>query len=310
MSLRHRKLLVVAVIPLLLLTTSCTRFKVSYDIRSKNEINYVMDIGVEKGSEAAERVRKDNPCTEESESASDQRDKLNLPKTAKFEPYEDDQFVGCRVSGTGKVAEPQSGGSQITLNDGFWEFRLIIPAHKNKPEPDGVSDFEVKVKFPGEVVEASGSGKIEGDTVTWNDPVEALSSDGLYAKAKAGRALATLPWALIPIALLLLLLAVAALVAFLLTRNKKPQPFPVGGGYQQQSWNYQQQPGGQPQQPWNYPQEPGGHPQQPGGNYQQQTWNYPQQPSGQNPPQPGNYQQPSGYPQQPGGQNPQQPWSG
>ncbi len=290
MSLRYKKLLVAATIPLLLLTTSCVRLKARYEIKSEDKVNVAIDVGIKKNARGTE-----GSGTPSGQSVCGKNNPLANHEGSKSEPYEDEQYVGCRTEATVAAADlRKEDAARITWDEDFWEFRFKVSDANQQSGAEMVSDYEIKVTFPGKVVEASGSAKINGNTVIWDDPREALASEGLYAKAKKGGGLSGLPW--LPIAItLLVLLAAAGLVVFLVLRNKKnAQPL---------------QQGGYPHQPGAYPQQPGGYPQQPGTGYEQQPYSdYGQQPGQGYQQQSGSYpQQPGAYPQQPGGEHPQQP---
>ncbi len=294
MPSKYRKLLVAATIPVLLLTSSCVRMKYDFDIKSENKIKVSMDIGVAKEAASSSGETQESLCGDDV-----QKETLGKFKT---EPYEDDRYLGCRIEGTGSAAELQTAKvATITHKDGFWEFRSAPSDPNGQLNASMISEFQMRVKFPGKVVEASGSGVIDGNTVTWTNPSEAMSSGGLYAKAKGGGILAALPWVL-AVVVLLGLAAGAGTLFFLMGRKKKaPQPQQPAAGYPQQ----------QDQQ---YPhQTAAGYPSEPSGQYAQQPgFEQPQQPSGQYPEQPGfeQPQQPSGqYPEQPGFEQPQQPRS-
>ena len=72
-----------------------------------------------------------------------------------------------------------------------WTFRYSSGSGNASTESASIfTDFEVRVTFPGRVLSASGSGRIEGNTVTWSDPKDMYLKEGLRATASAeiGRA--------------------------------------------------------------------------------------------------------------------------
>lgn len=107
--------------------------------------------------------------------------------------YTDDRYVGCRaeIAMTLAQASNPDQGMDLTHKDGTWEF-TYKPTKDNTggQETSGQSadpkqvydDFLVRVTFPGPVQKASGSGTIEGNTVTWTDPSDFVNG-GLRATA-------------------------------------------------------------------------------------------------------------------------------
>lgn len=93
--------------------------------------------------------------------------------------------VGCQIDGVSPVGE--SGPSEIGRSgltvlraDGVYTF-----SWNPMPGADAaaaLSEFEVSVTFPGEVVEHNGSSTVWWNTVTWRDPADLFRPAGLVAK--------------------------------------------------------------------------------------------------------------------------------
>ena len=82
------------------------------------------------------------------------------------------------------------------------------------------TDFEVHVTFPDRVLSASGSGRIEGNTVTWSDPKDMYLKEGLRATASADPDLSWL-W---PTLGVIALAGVGAGIVLVARRRRRPRP--------------------------------------------------------------------------------------
>ena len=83
------------------------------------------------------------------------------------------------------------------------------------------TDFEVRVTFPGRVLSASGSGRIEGNTVTWSDPKDMYLEEGLRATASADP---DLSWLWLTLGVIALAGAGAGIVLGARSRRAAPSP--------------------------------------------------------------------------------------
>ncbi|PIE20628.1 MAG: hypothetical protein CSA64_04555 [Arachnia propionica] len=273
-----KKLVILLLVPLVLLTTGCLRFKMNLDVKSHDEVAIAFDSGILK--EFVTELGADAPTKE---SLCENADIPAGVDNLKSEPYEDEEYIGCRVTATARVASlATADGPQLTLEDGIWTFRMSgenMDAQGEAITSEMITDFEVKVTFPGKVIEASEGGEITGNTVVWSNPTALFSGTGLYAQGEDG--IAGLPgWLLPVIALIVLLLIVVIVAIVLLQRKKKGQAQPS-----------QQYPAGPyPQQP--YPQQP--YPQQPQASQGQQP--YPPQSQPQYQPYPQQAAQPPASP--------------
>ncbi len=272
-----KKLVILLLVPLVLLTTGCLRFKMNLDVKNHDEVAIAFDSGLLK--EFVKELGTEAPTKE---SLCENADIPAGVDNLKSEPYEDEEYIGCRVTATGRVASLSSAdGPQLSLADGIWTFRMSgenMDAQGEAITSEMITDFEVKVTFPGKVIEASEGGEITGNTVVWSNPTALFSGTGLYAQGEDG--IAGLPGWLLPVIAVIVLLLIVVIVAIVLLQRKKKgqaqpgQPYPAGP---------------YPQQP--YPQQPqapqGQQPYPPQSQYQP----YSQQPQGQQP-----YSQQAGQP--------------
>lgn len=283
MSTHVKRLIALLSIPLLVLLSGCVRLHADYEVISEDEIKISLNTGF-LNSAAEESEFGDMGGTDLCADAM-----TDAPNGVTAEPYEeegDDGYTGCTVSGTvplSELTDEEAGG--FSFKDNVWTFTMVSgDTEMAGTDADMLSDFRVSVKFPGEVISYSGSPTVEGTTVTWTDPKDFLAAEGLTATAKNT---ASTPWLYIALGAIALL-AIAALVFFLLRKKNTPPP-QTGSPWQGGS------PG--PQQPYP-PQGPG-----PQGSFPQQP--YPPQGPG---PQ-GSFPQQPYPPQGPGpqGPGPQQP---
>ena len=93
--------------------------------------------------------------------------------------------VGCQIDGVSPIGE--SGPSEIGRS-GLIVLRadeLYTFIWNPMPEADAaaaLSEFEVSVTFPGEVVEHNGSSTVWWNTVTWRNPADLSRPPGLVAR--------------------------------------------------------------------------------------------------------------------------------
>ena len=190
MTKQRRFGILLLLLPLLLGLTSCIRYRVEYDIVDKEHVKLNWNIGVRKpenGVKAPEDLTVENICRTVVEHA-------QTPEELAQAPYEDDLFYACRFTGElpinhKRLIGPAPDQAQIITYDETrreWTFRYSSGSGNASTESAGIfTDFEVRVTFPGRVLSASGSGRIEGNTVTWSDPKDMYLEEGLRATASA-----------------------------------------------------------------------------------------------------------------------------
>lgn len=97
-------------------------------------------------------------------------------------PFEGDNAIGC--SSTQDLSVTTTLGT-LEGGDGYWTYTLWPDAYEFQAlTAEDFDSFEISVTFPYPVTEASGTGEIVGDTVTWRDPEDLLSGEGLQATAE------------------------------------------------------------------------------------------------------------------------------
>lgn len=288
-----RRVAAALLVPILVVLSGCVKYKASYEIVSEDQIKVTVDTGLDKSSEAAAGTTKEEMCAPGGESSGP------TLKDEKREPYDDGTYIGCRISGTATVSQM---GEELEIrkqDDGTWLFQQMGSSDEDSGQSAAMFDsFEVSVTFPGKVLSHNGSSTVSGKTVTWTNPNDLFSTDGLRATGEDGGGLSA-----VPLVIGVLVIA-AALGGFLFYNNaqKKKKAAAAAQAAQSQQWGqgYGQQGGydqyGQQGGGWNQ-----GGPQQ-GGHDQtgQQGWDQHQQypPQGGQPPQQGGWNQ--GGPQQGG----------
>lgn len=286
----HVRLIALLSIPLLLLTSGCMRMKADYEILSESKVQVAMDIGMR--NDAVAELGQEMPDFCEEAGA------LRM-LGATTEEYADEDvsgYSGCRLTATAPISELSDEALSLVLEDDVWRFGMEggDSGGTEGMSADMLSDFQIRVTFPGNVLTHSGGSTVDGTTVTWADPADLFTAEGLKATAENG-GVGSLPWLWIALGALIVLGAVVAVI--LLQRKKRNVPTQPGGPWQ---GGY----GPEYRQGQQYP------PQRPGAQYPPQGPG-PQYPQGQPYPQQGPPPQQHQYPPQgqpPQGQPPQSPW--
>ena len=184
----RRRLIALLVLPLVVVLSSCMRLQTDYEILGDNKVRVAIDFGARNDvlGELGEDVP--NFC---------EQDGLMNPKGLTKQEYsdaDDDGYSGCRLTGTTTISELNESGTSLTLDDeGTWRF--LMEGNDSMEgatmTPDMFSDFMIRIAFPGEVLTHNGASTVEGTTVTWSNPADLLSDEGLEATAQNTN---TLPW--------------------------------------------------------------------------------------------------------------------
>lgn len=300
MTPRLRRAGALLILPLMLLLSSCMRIEMSTKIVSENEIVISYDLSYNK-----EKVKQISGTAPTKDGACDSE-----VAGAKQEPYEDDTYVGCKVTGTLTLAQLNAqDGAMLSLKDGVWTYSMDTENSTGSSESDQYSasmieKMKISVTFPGKVLTHEGSSTVDGKTVTWTNPSDLLNGS-VKATGQDGGGGSSWIWWLIG-GLVVAALAAAAVVLVLVLRNNKKkaaaaaaaQGWGPGFGAQGQPVQYGQ-PGqysqyGQPQHgPGQGGQPPFGQPEQQFGQPGQQHYGQGQQFGQPNPPQ---YGQPQAQP--------------
>ncbi|MCT1655137.1 LppM family (lipo)protein [Brachybacterium muris] len=223
---RRRRLLAALILPFLLVLAGC-RFHADFEINSPEDVTTTIDLAMPKAlmqsdfssaTEMCESMRGEQPSIDDA-----------VP-----EPYEEGDLWGCRVTG---VADSSNYDDSFRVSEEDGKLHVVMNFGDSGITEDELAligadsiDFRASFTFPGEVLESKG-GTIDGDTVTYTDPVE--FSNGVDITAEAGGGF---PWWIVVVAVLLLgllLLLALGLGAFLFMRSRKKakSPAAVPGGY-------------------------------------------------------------------------------
>ena len=186
LSVSHhmRRHLVLLLAPLLLLA-GCVKFDTAMEIKDEDHIHVKATVGISKSM--ANMSGED--LTSQFSNCSDVKGMGGGASSAKGEKFEDDQYIGCTYSGDITAAEynKKDDGSKITFDKDKVTFKMnagyFNDAGGSTESLDAsmLSDFKVSIIFPGKVLSNSGSSKVDGNTVTWTDPKDVFSSEGLSA---------------------------------------------------------------------------------------------------------------------------------
>ena len=225
MTKQRRFGILLLLLPLLLGLTSCVRYRLEYDIVDKEHVRLNWNIGVrkpEEGVHAPGEITVENICQAVVEHA-------QTPEELAQAPYEDDLFHACRFTGElpinhKRLVDPAPNPIQIITYDEArreWTFEYSSESGYVSTESANMfTDFEVRVTFPGRVLSASGSGRIEGNTVTWSDPKDMYTDAGLRATASADPDLSWL-W---PTLGVIALAGAGAGIVLVARRRRRPRP--------------------------------------------------------------------------------------
>ena len=173
--MKLRRIGIVAVIlPLVLVLSSCIRMRQEINVNSQEKIEVKADYGVLKEKSQSGGVKDSDAVCQRGMSS------VKLPGDFKQEGYQDDKYIGCKVFGTAKLSDI----SYLSFDESSKQWSFHMPGSNSQGiSASMITDFEIKVTFPGKVLTASGTGEISGNTVTWKDPADLTSSEGLKATA-------------------------------------------------------------------------------------------------------------------------------
>ena len=212
--------IVALILPLVLVLSSCIRMHQEINVSSQEKIEVKSDFGVLKEQAQSGGIKDSDGVCQRGMSS------VKLPGDLKQEGYQDDKYIGCKISGTAKLSDI----SYLSFDESSkqWTF------HMSGSNAQGISatmitDFEVKVTFPGKVLTASGKGEISGNTVTWKDPSDLIGSEGLKATASNDP---DLTWLWIVLGVVVVGGAVVAVILVQRGRAKAARPGPGQPGPQ------------------------------------------------------------------------------
>ena len=172
-------------LPVLVVLTGCVRYEAAYDIKSLDEIQVTTDFGMKKAYADSE----DKVCED---GGSGTQSGAPTLKNEKRESYDDGTYIGCKTTGTITASEltSSSGGVEVTLADGVYTFKVSGTQAGSASSASSIDHFKFSVTFPGKVLTHNGSSTVNGNTVTWTDPKDAFSTEGLVATGEEGGVLA------------------------------------------------------------------------------------------------------------------------
>ena len=168
-------------LPVLVVLTGCVRYEAAYDIKSLDEIQVTTDFGMKKAYADSE----DKVCED---GGSGTQSGAPTLKNEKRESYDDGTYIGCKTTGTISASEltSSSGGVEVTLADGVYTFKVSGTQAGSASSASSIDHFKFSVTFPGKVLTHNGSSTVNGNTVTWTDPKDAFTTEGLVATGEEG----------------------------------------------------------------------------------------------------------------------------
>ncbi|MEU4193687.1 hypothetical protein AB0E69_17445 [Kribbella sp. NPDC026611] len=286
--------------------TGCVQLDADLKVGSNETVSGTMKLGVDKqllqsSGQSLDQIRK----------RIDDSIKQTTTDGVTCKPYEEDKWVGssCTFESVPFDKMGSSSGDGVSFRKDGNKVTVAVKDSNLGQVPSGSSpEVNFKITMPGKILEHDDGAKISGRTATY-DSLDKLGKVSLTSEAGGGFP----AWA-IALIVVLLLLAIGAVVFFLLRGRKAKAQQGYGpqypGQYPGQPGQYGQYPGqpGYGQQPYGQPGPGGQYPGQPGP-YGGQPGQYPGQgqPGQQYPGQPGQPQYP-GQPQPPHGQPGQGQW--
>ena len=244
--MKLRKVGIVALIlPFVLALSSCLRLHQEINVSSRDKIEVKTDFGVLKERAESGGIKDPSEVCQRGESS------LGLRGDLKGEGYQDDKYIGCRFSGTVELSDITYVSFETSSKQ--WTFQMSgSEMRMQEISASMITDFEVRVSFPGKVLTATGNAEISGNTVTWKNPADLADPEGLTATASNDPDLTWL-WVVLGV-----VVVGGGVVAITLVQRRKARKGSHPGPGQPATF---QQPGpvqqpGQPDQP--------GHPGQPG----------------------------------------------
>ena len=227
-----RRTAAVAVTALALVSLSgCFKLDMDMTVNSDDTLDGVVVLAISE--DLADMAEEDSDLAEE-----------DLPEGATIEEYDEDGFVGQKVtlddvamadlnetfSSEGDTGGP--GEWSLTHEGDEYRFTGDMDLTEMASDEDAEMDMSafmagaelrVSFTFPGEVTETNG--EVDGNTVTWEPEIG--EKNEMTAVASESSGLSALVIGLIAGAGLVLLLAIAGLVLFARSRGKGAEPEPV-----------------------------------------------------------------------------------
>lgn len=178
-----RRWLALAVIPLVLILSSC-RMHMGLVVLSEHEVAVSMDFGMLKSDAEVIGMTGEDFCDMGDESGAVDESEADVTTRA----YDDGTWIGCVIEATG----PVEGEEMLRLDGDVWTFHMPADGSTEAVDPEGLEeagmdlDFRFFVTFPGEVLSHNGSSHVEGTSVVWTDINDMSTGEGLLATARHG----------------------------------------------------------------------------------------------------------------------------
>lgn len=249
----------------LLALSGCMKMEMSVDIKSDDDVRVKMMVGMERS--AAEAMADSGAGEMTADDLCDQAGDTGMgTDDVTVKDVSDDTYIACEMTGTTDLA---SMADSLQHADGKYTFSMTSDQEGDSSAAGlgaGMFDsFKVSVTFPGKVLEHNGSSTVSGTTVTWTDPNDMYSPEGLRAVGEdTSSSSSNWLWIVLAVVAVLVVVVVAVvLVVVLRGRGSKgsvpaqqyPQPYPQSGPPEQQPYP-QSGPPEQPPAPPSYPEQP------------------------------------------------------
>jgi hypothetical protein len=209
-----------------LVLSGCIKMEMNLELQSDDTVNGTMVFAVQEGlgemlGDFDESGEGEAPSDEEAARELFAEDLDNDFENATEEPYNEEGWVGTKVTFTGEQIDSfadDSGELSIVREDD--EFVVSGKLEAGPQEEEGMeelfeeADMTMSITFPGEVTDHNGT--LEGNTVTWNlltPPAEGIEARG---GATEGGSLPIM-WILVAV---VALIVIAAIVTFVLLRSR------------------------------------------------------------------------------------------
>lgn len=167
--------LMLALTPLL---AGCMSLDAHLDIGTDETVDYRVDLTISKEYLMEVGLTGDLDLCQEIEGW--------FPAGTSWVPTTSDEASTCRITGSSPIAEfgrtEEDGRSGLIIVRGDGEYVFSWAPLPGGDAADQIEHFEVSVSFPGLVTDHSGSGSVWLNTVTWRDPADLFTTDGLMAR--------------------------------------------------------------------------------------------------------------------------------
>ncbi|MCL2422489.1 MAG: hypothetical protein FWD11_01115 [Micrococcales bacterium] len=223
----------------LIATSGCMKIDLSIDIKSDDDIWVSSVLGARRSAVEAQEINADDLCESLNK---DDGVTLYAPglTDAPATDVSDDKYVACKMEGTSNLENMTDNLEHV---DGTYVFTMDSSDSSEGVNSSMVDSVEISVTFPGKVLEHNGSSTVSGTTVTWTNPDDMFTPEGLRAVGEDTPSTSTVSdyvlWIAIGVVgLLVIVIIVVVLVVVLLRKGGQnpppmlpyqPQPYPQPG---------------------------------------------------------------------------------